>query len=220
MMSKYTIELYSLLKDNNFKLFDFDYMFYCDDEEIRQNFENKFQDTYMFHEIGQETVVRFKHYLRTKLNNIMPYYKQLYETELRCQDIDFMLNKDLTETFERINTTDRTSQNESTNNSNVLNNSIDNVKESYLEQGLASISVDDKLTGVTNNTTDISQNATSKANSISKDNINDKEVTKLVSQGNIGVTSSAELLDKWRKILINIDKMIIDECSSLFMQVY
>ena len=219
-LSKYTIELYSLLKDNNFKLFDFDYMFYCDDEEIRQNFENKFQDTYMFHEIGQETVVRFKHYLRTKLNNIMPYYRQLYETELRCQDIDFMLNKDLTETFEKLNTTDRTSQNESTNNSNVLNNSIDNVKESYLEQGLASISVDDKLTGVTNNTTDISQNATSKANSISKDNINDKEVTKLVSQGNIGVTSSAELLDKWRKILINIDKMIIDECSSLFMQVY
>lgn len=219
-MSKYTIEVYSLLKDNNFKMFDFDYLFYSDNEYLRSNFESKFLDTYMFHEIGQETVSRFKHYLRAKLNIIMPYYRQLYETELRCQDIDFMLNKDLTETFERINNSDKSSHTQGSTIANVDNTTKENTKESYLEQGLASISTDDKLTGVTNNTNTINQNANNNSEMSSVDKINNKEITKLISQGNIGVTSSAELLDKWRKVIINIDNLIIEECADLFMQVY
>lgn len=235
-MSKYTIEVYSLLKDKNFKLFDFDYDFYTDNQDIKQSFESKFIDTYLFNEIGHETVARFKHFLKRRLNNIMPYYKQLYETELRTKDIDFMLNKDLTEIFERTNTsnkssqTDTNSENNITNKdvSNLTNNSTDNAKESYLEQGLANISVDDKLTGVTLNKSDINQNSTtdtvgsnkSVGSSKSTDSATDKETTKLISQGNIGVTSSAELLEKWRKILINIDMLIIEECADLFMQVY
>lgn len=235
-MSKYTIEVYSLLKDNNFKMFDFDYSFYTDNEIIKSNFENKFLDTYMFHELGQETVMRFKHYLKTKLNNIMPYYKQLYETELRCKDIDFMLNKDLTETFERTNTTDKQGQTDNNSStditsqdvSNLTNTTNENNKESYIEQGLASISVDDKLTGVTNTSNNIEQNNTSnttgsnvsQGTSRTIESVSDKEITKLISQGNIGVTSSAELLDKWRKVIINIDNLIIEECSSLFMQIY
>lgn len=219
-MSKYTIEVYSLLKNNDFKMFDFDYSFYSDNESIKSNFEDKFIDTYMFHEIGQETVTRFKHYLKTKLNNIMPYYRQLYETELRCQDIDFMLNKDLTETFERINNSDKSSHSQGSTIANVDNTTKENTKESYLEQGLASISTDDKLTGVTNNTNTINQIANNNSEMSSVDKINNKEITKLISQGNIGVTSSAELLEKWRKIIINIDNLIIEECSSLFMQIY
>ena len=267
-MSKYTIEVYSLLQDKNFKMFDFDYDFYTDNQVIKSNFENKFLDTYMFHELGQETVIRFKHFLKTKLNNIAPYYKQLYETELRCQDIDFMLNKDLTETFERTNTSDKTSQTDNnmktdltnkdvstldnTNNttlsnrdiSQTTNNSIDDTLESNIEQGLANISLNDRLTNVSKTTNETSQNNTndstgstnsvvnqnavtdttgsnvSQGTSRTIDTIADKEITKLISQGNIGVTSSAELLDKWRKVIINIDNLIINECLNLFMQVY
>lgn len=211
-MSKYTIEVYSLLKDKNFKMFDFDYDFYTDNQDIKQSFETKFIDTYLFNEIGYETVSRFKHFLKRKLNNIMPYYKQLYETELRTKDIDFMLNKDLTETFERL----VEGENISSVNANSTNSSNDKVKESYLEQGLANIDLDDKLTGVTSNNTTIDSNSVSS----STDKTNNKETTKLISQGNIGVTSSAELLEKWRKILINIDMLIIEECADLFMQVY
>lgn len=211
-MSKYTIEVYSLLKDKNFRLFDFEYDFYTDNIDIKQSFETKFIDTYLFNEIGHETVARFKHFLKRRLNNIMPYYKQLYETELRTKEIDFMLNKDLTETFERL----VEGENISNVNANSTNSSNDKVKESYLEQGLASIDLEDKLTGVTSNNTTIESNSISS----STDKNNNKETTKLISQGNIGVTSSAELLEKWRKILINIDMLIIEECADLFMQVY
>ena len=93
-MANYTIELYKLLESYGFELFDFSYSFYCDDEKIKKDFEQKFKDYYMFREIGQETVSRFKHELKTLLNIRMPYYKQLYETELKSKDINFMLNKD------------------------------------------------------------------------------------------------------------------------------
>ena len=130
-MARYTIDLYTLLQDDNFKLFDFDYEFYSD--EAKDDFEQKFINRYMFDEIGFETVMRFKHFLKEKLNRIAPYYKQVYQTELRCleDDIDFMLNKDLRET-ETIKGTN-TSNSKTKANSSTLN------KESYLDNGNASL---------------------------------------------------------------------------------
>lgn len=212
-MSKYTIDVYTLLQDKDFSIFDFDYDFYTTDKSIKSKFEQKFLDTYLFHEIGQETVARFKHYLKTKLNNIAPYYKQLYETEIRCLDIDFMLNKDLTETYERL----VDAESKANNNSSLEDNVLQGTKESYLDNGNASLSLTQgNLTGVTSSSSD--NNSTSTSTSTSTDNQSEK--TKLISQGNIGVTSSAELLEKWRKVLINLDELIIEECRSLFMLIY
>ena len=69
-------------------LFNFDYNFY--DEEHKQEFENKFIEHFYFDYIGFETIERFRQRLRELLNRKYPYYKQLYETELRTKDIDFM----------------------------------------------------------------------------------------------------------------------------------
>ena len=209
-MAKYTIELYTLLKDEKFNLFDFDYDFY--EEEAKTNFQEKFIDYYMFNEIGSETVKRFKHQLKAKLNLIMPYYKQLYKTQLEAENINFLLNKDLKETFIRdIEGTDT-----SNNVSSTSANSDSTSKESYLDNGNADLSLTDGLTGVSNN---VSQ-GTSTSNSDTTGSNKSTEKTELISRGNIGITSSAELLQKWRDTVINIDKMIIDECYDLFMQVY
>lgn len=204
-MAKYTIEVYSLLKNKNFKLFDFGYDFYIDNENIRKEFEEKFIDRYLFHELGFETVIRFKHYLRERLNSIAPYYKQLYFTEIESKKCNFMLNKDLVETFER----DIANNGLNKVNSNNTNNS----KESYLENGNANINLSDGyLTGVSE-TTDNSMSNLEQNNTM-------KEGTKLTSQGNIGITSSAELLRDWRSVLINIQDLIIRDCEDLFMQIY
>lgn len=100
-MANYTIELGTLTKDPNFNIFDFEYDFYTDDLEIKKNFEKKFIQTYYFHEIGQETVARFKYMLKSRLDLEMPYYRKLYETELKTRNIDFMVNKDYTETHSK-----------------------------------------------------------------------------------------------------------------------
>ena len=210
-MSSYTLELRHI--HQTFKVFNFDYDFYTDSDIIKSKFEEKFIDEYFFHEIGQETVARFQHRLRTRLNKIMPYYKQLYDTEIAAKDINFLLNKDLTETFERV----VTGESSSINDLIVTDHGETNNKESNIENGNASLELDKgSLTNV--GKTSLSNNTNS--NNTSRDNTNQNEITTLKSQGNIGITSSAELLDKWRSVIINIDQMIIDACSDLFMQVY
>lgn len=209
-MAKYTIELYDMFKDKNFKLFDFEYDFY--DEGLKSQFEKKFIDYFMFDEIGFETPHRFKHFLKAKLNLIMPYYKQLYKTQLEAENINFLLNKDLKETFIRdIEGTDT-----SNNVSSTSANSDSLSKESYLDNGNADLSLSDGLTGVSSNGSTGDTQSTSDSTASNKS----KEKTELISQGNIGITSSAELLQKWRDTIINIDNMIIEECRDLFMQIY
>lgn len=212
-IAKYTLEIYNIVKDKNFNLFDFDYDFYSDDIKIKHKFEQQFIDNYMFYEIGFETVFRFKHALKTKLNNIMTIYKQLYESQLRCQDIDFMLNKDLREEFER--SIEGNVSSISTLNSS--DNQITMNKESNIENGNASLSLEKgSLTNVGENNLNIK----SDSNNTNEGLTNQKEKTILISKGNIGITSSAELLEKWRKTFININLMIIEECEDLFMRIY
>lgn len=210
-MSSYTLELRHI--HQTFKVFNFDYDFYTDSNIIKSKFEEKFIDEYFFHEIGQETVARFQHRLRTRLNKIMPYYKQLYETEIAAKDINFLLNKDLTETFERVVTGESSSINDLT----VSDQGETNNKESNIENGNASLELEN---GSLTNVSKTSLNNNTNSNNTSRDNTNQNEITTLKSQGNIGITSSAELLDKWRSVIINIDQMIIDACDDLFMQVY
>ena len=218
-MANYTIELYKLLESYGFELFDFEYSFYCDDEKAKKDFEQKFKDYYMFREIGQETVSRFKHELKTLLNIRMPYYKQLYETELACKDINFMLNKDLKEEFlievqnesSGISTTDGTSSSQSTGENE--NKFFDSPQQRVNN-------LDEYFTNVTKDITDSNVNSSvSNTNETTSTGKSTQKQTNL-SQGNIGITSSAELLQKWRDVLINIDQMIIAECDSLFMQVF
>lgn len=212
-MANYTLELRQISESRNLKVFDFDYPFY--DEEHRKEFEDKFINYYFFHEIGVETIGRFKHNLKTKLQEIMPYYNQLYQTELESKDINFMLNKDLKETFIR----------EIDNTNNMTGDSINKVngtdntdyKESNIANGNASLSTD-SLTSINQNNNNFNNTNSSNSNVLNKGN--EKEETTLISQGNIGITSSAELLQKWRDVIINIDQMIIRECRDLFMSIY
>ena len=95
-MGKYTLTIQEILS-NNVNLFDFDYSFY--NESHKKGFEKKFVDRFLFDEIGAETVARFKHNLRTTLNEIMPYYTHLYETTI--YDYNPTLNYDLQEVIIR-----------------------------------------------------------------------------------------------------------------------
>ena len=210
-MSSYTLELRRL--HETYKVFNFDYDFYTDSDVIKSNFEKKFIDEYYFNEIGMETVARFQHRLKTRLNKIMPYYKQLYQTELEAKNINFLLNKDLVETFERSLESDSNSLNDLT----VSNTGVNNNLESNIDNGNASIDLDiGSLTNVSKSTLTDDTTSSSTVN----DKTTQKELTSFTSKGNIGITSSAELLEKWRKVLINIDELIINECSDLFMMVY
>lgn len=62
------------------KIFDFDFPIF--DETYRRVLERKILKHYYTREIATETVGLWKHFLDTRLNEIMPYYNKLYESEL------------------------------------------------------------------------------------------------------------------------------------------
>ena len=216
-MAKYTIELRTLNNPPFFKLFDFEYDFY--EESKKEQFEQKFIDYFYMREIEHETAEVFKHELRTKLNLIAPYYKQLYETELKSKNIEFLLNKDLKETFIREVESDTESLSNFNNESNgktkveTLSTTNDTPQNRIddLDKYISSASKD-------KNTSDTS--SSDNGSSISQNSNTAKEETTLISQGNIGTTSSAQLLRDWRDVLINIDMMILEECEELFFKLF
>lgn len=219
------------------QIFPKQYPFYVDDEHLKKAFEEKFISHYYYREIGFETPFMFIQRLESFLNLRMPYYAKLYETELKSREINFLLNKDLKETFIRELSNENSQTGEATTNqtgtgeatSEQTTDSDNNHKESAISDGVSQASLETGyLTGVSQDTgkssTDITNstkdniNATSSSSQTSQGTQSEK--TELLSQGNIGITSSAQLLKEWREVILNIDELIIKDCSKLFMQLY
>lgn len=237
-MASYTMTIEEMLSSDVCKqIFPDHYPFYVDDEQLKKAFEEKFIAHYYYREIGYETPFMFIQRLESFLNLRMPYYTKLYETELEAKKINFMLNKDLKETFIRELSNENNLSGESSSNqsgtgqatSQQSTDTNNDHKESALSDGVSAVSLSEGyLTGVaqdngtsstdaTTNTTD-TVNATSSSTQTTTGSQSEK--TELISQGNIGVTSSAQLLKEWREVILNIDELIIKDCSKLFMQVY
>lgn len=217
MSSKYTLQLYYIYKDDSYNLFEQPYNLY--NNELKPYFQEKFFQHFMFYEIGFDNINIFKQHLISTLNDIYPKYKQLYETEIRCHDIDFMLNKDLKESYirklngESEGNSQATSSSDNTSSSNDLSIANDTPQNKIDD-------LDKYMTSASKSNSNSTNNSISNANNTIKNKSNNVEEYELISQGNIGITSSAELLEKWRNVIINIDLMIFKELENLFLFVF
>ena len=82
--------------DNSYdKIFDFNYPIF--DENYRPLLEKKILKHFYTREIGQETYGLWKLKLNTKMNEIMPYYNKLYNSELL--EFNPLYDVDLTTSF-------------------------------------------------------------------------------------------------------------------------
>lgn len=217
MNSKYTLQLYYIYKDDTYNLFDQPYNLY--NNELKPYFQEKFFQHFMFYEIGFDNINIFKQHLISTLNDIYPKYKQLYETEIRCQNIDFMLNKDLKESYIRkLNGESEGNSQASSSSDNTSNNNDLTIANDTPQNKIDDL--DKYMTSASKSNSNSTNNSTSNANNTVKNKSNNTEEYELISQGNIGITSSAELLEKWRSVLINIDQMIFKELENLFLFVY
>jgi hypothetical protein len=111
-MAQYTMDLREIVRTNNVPIFTVPYPIY--DEAHRSILETKITNHYMFMEIGVETVGRFIFNLGTRMNEIMPYYNKLYETETLDQRI--LDNYDVIETYIKENTSTGDLNTHGTNN--------------------------------------------------------------------------------------------------------
>ena len=211
-MAKYTTTIRNLM-DNNFDFGLKDYPIF--DEEYRTILNNKILMHYYMDEIGFETAGLFKVYLNNKMNEIMPYYNELYKKQK-----DLLLNFDkttnLTETFTRDNTTDTNTKSNSTS-SNTASGTSKNV---YQDTPMGSITQQDidnydhassQEFNKNQNTSSIEDNSnlTGKATSL--------ENYIRTKTGNNGRLYGIEILKMIKNNYMNIDEMVINELQDLFM---
>lgn len=198
-MAKYTTQLRSLI-ETGYDVFDFDYPLF--DPGYKSVLEQKIIDTYYFREIGFETAAQFKHFLKVKMNNIMPYYNELYGTIGLITKDDYFVNLNTTEEHSR--TVDSTNNQSSTATSHGKNIFSDTPQAALQDLDYAtSLSEDDNETSGT---------ADGTAKTI------EEYIVKNTGGG--GMRYNADILMEWRKSFINVDLLIIEELNDLFMNIY
>ena len=279
-MSKYTTELrficetsagltdsegYTSTRDiiekSRAKIFDFDYPIF--DENYRSVLETKIIKHYYTREIAAETVGLWKLWLDERMNNIMPYYNQLYKSELL--EFNPLYDTDITTDSNRKinheeNTTDKNVRTDNLNNKNTRTDNLatensheDHDTDSGTNDNLTAYSdtPQNGLTGVTElnyltNATKVNGSDNKKHDNNGSYNtkntgtqVDDATQTGTVSndgsgtkkydntdeylehvKGKRGTDSYAKILQEYRKTFLNIDQMIINSLSDLFMGVW
>lgn len=217
------------------KVFNFDFPIF--DEKYRQVLCRKILKHYYTREIAHETVGRWKLALNAKLNEIMPYYNQMYKSELL--EFNPFYDVDLTRSREGSGTSNRTSNNTETNsgtsknvssgsgtiNSDTLNRFSDTPQNSMDTQGIAdSVPLttvtkvnEDNMT--TNESTDTLTRNDNKTGS-GTENINNTDKYIETVKGKQGTENYSSLLKKFRETFLNIDMMIIEDCSDCFFTLW
>lgn len=210
-----------IIQDAIPKVFNFDFPIY--DEEYRNVLCWKILKHYYTREIGAETVGLWKLWLDTRLNEIMPYYNQLYKSAM----IEFnpMYDIDLTTTHTRDNEgVTNFEGNNAGDSKQVTNSSNDSVGRNLFSdtpQGaLDNIENETYLTNATKVTN--SGNAEGEATNEFKGNSNSETAVTSTEeylqkiQGKSGGASYSKRLQEFRSTFLNIDAMIIDELKDLF----
>ena len=175
------------------KIFDFDFPIF--DEDYRTVIETKIIKHYYTREISEETVGLWKLRLNTKMNEIMPYYNQLYN----AWSVDFnpVYDTDITTEHTLDNESTQTTTGKSTDRfSDTPQGSLQNIENNtYLSNATI---VDSNASGTSNSTDEYLEKITGKRGSM----------------------SYSKMLDEYRESLINIDSMIIVDLKDLFFKLW
>lgn len=199
----------------------------------REQLNKKILDYYMYREIGFETVNRFLHELEISLNEIMPYYNQLFFSA--DQDYNIIYNVDYKRTIDR-DLAGNTSSNTESNATDSTETTADNTSwakrvSSDTPQNQLSITnkqIDnvDYANEVNWNKDEATQTGSTSgtANTTASGTGTNKEIESTIetTKGNFGVVSAQDLIKKYRELIINIEQQIINDprIVELFMLVY
>ena len=187
----------NVISNARVKVFNFEYPIF--DENYRSVLETKILKHYYTREIGAETVGLWKLWLNTRLNEIMPYYNELYKST----KFEYNPMNDVNITREHTG--------EGTNKGEIkINGENWNLFSATPQGAITNLKNGEYLTEATRTTNDNSNNT----------NINTTDKYIETIKGKQGGTSYSKLIKEYRDTLINVDMMIIGELKDLFMQIW
>lgn len=203
IVQSYSLDQTGLKVDERIKIslpyiFDFYFPIWTDGLE---KFETDFIRHFYMREIGFETVGLFKLKLEEKLNLIMPYYVDLYQTTQN--DIDYLTDMNWTETENRGSEGSNSSQGTSQSNSNSTS----------LQSDLPQTTLNNLDYGTNSSQDEANVNTSSNQSGSSTFN----ETVNRTHKGLSGGKTYSHLILEYRKTLINIEQQIFNECEDLFM---
>lgn len=186
-----------IIKKSASKIFSFDFPIF--DEKYRLPLECKILRHYYTREICEESVGLWKLRIENKMNEIMPYYNQLYKSELL--EFNPLYDVDYEREYEREDKGETQVDNESDiKNWNVFSDTP--------QGALTNVENETYLTNATKNTNESEGSSTSTIDNTEKyiEHIKGKQ----------NGTSYSKMLNEFRKTFLNIDMEIINELSDLF----
>lgn len=204
-MAHYTTTIRTLI-DNNFDFELDEYPIF--DETYRETLNQNILNHYYNDEIGFETASLFRFHLKARLNEIMPYYNNLYNIQKKIlENAGSGLN--FREIISR--ETSGESQSTSTNNSQSSGNSKNLFQDT--PQG--------RISQASINNQEWATNVTMNQNSNSNDSTIEDESS---TSGTEDVTRTTNLdIDTFNRVIENIrniDLQIINNLNDLFMGIY
>lgn len=252
-MGKYSIELHELLKDDTFK-YDLQrsmstYPMYTPTNPstfayipTREELNKKIIDHYRFYEIGSETPGRFLYNLEMTLNEIMPYYNQMYKSiDIMNEVEDIFGNLDVTESYEEETSGNTKSSSDSETNSTVnsksdvtskMDSTNRNVNSKTPQSQLQAKTIDEITSasemgwgdGSTNSINNSVDESLSNSKNESLSDVKSDTTTKhtLHRKGNQGVNTYAHDLLEFRELILNVEQQIINDpqLANCFMLIW
>ena len=240
--SKLTLELREVLA-GGVDIWAFDYPSYYKGAQ-KLEFEQKVIDHYYFRQIGQETVGRFLHMFRAKVREIMPYYIDMYKSVEIMHGLENPFdNVDMVETFEQQTTDASSGSSNATQTGNALGThsatsndaktgsedkehrfsntpqgAIENLDSYMTEASRDGTKTSETINSTASAETASKTSATSEGSSTSESSGTVKHT--LHRKGNQGVNTYAHDMIEFRKAIINVDEMVINELNCLFLGIY
>lgn len=197
------------------------------DESYRNVLCSKILKHYYTREISAETVGLWQLWLNTRMGEIMPYYNKLYESALLefdpFKDVNYSRNHGGTFTGD----TRRNGRSDVSVDNSVTSNGTSNSKNLFSDtpQGaITNIENESYLTNATlikdtdTNTTNTDGNSTTQNTETTGITNTDNWIETIV--GKQSTISYSKLLQEFRDTFLNIDVMIINDLSDLFMNIW
>lgn len=197
------------------------------DESYRSVLCSKILKHYYTREISAETVGLWQLWLNTRMGEIMPYYNKLYESALLefdpFKDTNYTRNHGGTFTGDTV----RNGRSEIDVDNSVTSNGTSNSKNLFSDtpQGaITNIENESYLTNATlikdtdTNTTNTDGNSTTQNTETTGITNTDNWIETII--GKQSTVSYSKLLQEFRDTFLNIDVMIINDLSDLFMNLW
>lgn len=200
--TRYTKATYKKLGLNEYPLFD---------ESYRSHLNDKIIDHFYFREIGFETAAQFAWYMRRTMNEIMPYYNEMYVAQAKMDDPLTDISRNWRESWNQ----------DIADTGNVKNqvNSTDNNRNVYQDTPMSLLknSGHPSIEGLDYATNATYNDDVAKSDSTRTMDTNRNDVGWRVHEESGRNHSQAALMKEYFDVFKNLDMEVIKDLENLFM---